>query len=196
VLWPNGSSGGVIDLGNLGSTQFNIAFGINNRGQVVGQSGLTGDMAFHAFLWQDGAMTDLGTLPGDVYSWAETVNNQGQAVGTSFDADDNPHPFIWQKRIITDLNTLIDPNSPWVLLEALGNNDRGQIVGYGYRIDIGEVHAYVATPCDEQNGERGCEQGESATGERPRLPENVRKFLQQRWGRRHHIPGPATGPTN
>ena len=82
---------------------------------------------------------------------------------------------------MTDLNTLIPSRSPWLLLEALGNNDRGQIVGYGLRTDIGEVHAYVATPCDEQNGERGCEEGENATGERPKVvpPENVRKFLQQ-----------------
>ena len=43
----------------------------------------------------------------------------------------------------------------------------GQIVGYALVIATGEVHAYVATPCDEQNGERGCEEGENATGERP-----------------------------
>jgi probable HAF family extracellular repeat protein len=146
VLWPNGPNGDVIDLGNLGSTMFNIAFGINNRGQVVGQSGLTGDMAFHAFLWQDGAMTDLGTLPGDVVSWAETINSKGEAVGTSFDANSNMHPFVWRDGMMTNLNTLIPPDSPWLLLEALGNNDRGQIVGYGLRTDIGEVHAFLATP--------------------------------------------------
>jgi probable HAF family extracellular repeat protein len=158
VLWPGGQNGGVVDLGNLGSAFFNVAFGINNRGQVVGQSGLTGDMAFHAFLWQHGGMTDLGTLPGDVVSWAETVNNEGQAVGTSFDASDFPHPFVWQSGVMTNLNALISPNSPWLLLEALGNNDRGQIVGYGYRTDIGEVHAYLATPCNGNHpGIEGCD---------------------------------------
>jgi probable HAF family extracellular repeat protein len=182
VLWPNGPNGGVIDLGNLGSTMFNIAFGINNRGQVVGQSGLTGDMAFHAFLWQDGAMTDLGTLPGDVVSWAETINSKGEAVGTSFDANNNPHPFVWRDGMMTNLNTLIPPDSPWLLLEALGNNDRGQIVGYGLRTDIGEVHAYVATPVP--GSESATLAAPDSTSERPRvtLPENVRKFLQQRRG--------------
>jgi probable HAF family extracellular repeat protein len=41
VLWPNGSNGGVIDLGNLGGTGGNIPSGVNNKGQVVGQSDLT-----------------------------------------------------------------------------------------------------------------------------------------------------------
>ncbi len=43
----------------------NVAFGINNLGQVAGLSGVPGDATAHAFLWQDGMMTDLGTLPGD-----------------------------------------------------------------------------------------------------------------------------------
>jgi probable HAF family extracellular repeat protein len=204
VLWTRSPGKvGVIDLGNLGSTMFNVAFGINDRGQVVGQSGLTGDMAFHAFLWQDGAMTDLGTLPGDVVSWAETINSKDQAVGTSFDASGNPHPFVWQNGVMTDLNTLIPPDSPWLLLEALGNNDRGQIVGYGLRTDIGEVHAYVATPCMGSHGD-GCEDRTRATANQTGsvkkspeivIPENVRNLLWRR-SARFHFASRAIGPRN
>lgn len=43
-----------------------FAWGINERGQMVGWSGF--DTArpalFHAALWEDGAVRDLGTLPG------------------------------------------------------------------------------------------------------------------------------------
>jgi probable HAF family extracellular repeat protein len=203
VLWTGGPGKvSVIDLGNLGSTLFNIAFGINNRGQVVGQSGLTGEgIVFHAFLWtKDDGMRDLGTLPGDVVSWAETINSKGEAVGTSFDANINMHPFVWRDGMMTNLNTLIPPDSPWLLLEALGNNDRGQIVGYGLRTDIGEVHAYVATPCDEKQGDgEGCGEGggenampqtnPAALTPGNRMPAGMSNRFRFPWGQRNLASG-------
>src|SRR5450755_1032141 len=53
-VWENGK---LIDLGTLGGT---CGFGstINNRGQVVGQSDLAGDVYFHPFLWDRGKLTD------------------------------------------------------------------------------------------------------------------------------------------
>jgi probable HAF family extracellular repeat protein len=51
VLWQDGSA---IDLGNLGSQLFNTAGAINERGQVVGQAGVTGDATFHAFFGKRG----------------------------------------------------------------------------------------------------------------------------------------------
>jgi probable HAF family extracellular repeat protein len=49
----------VKDLGTLGGT-FSNAFGINNKGDVVGHATLKGDTALHAFLWRKEVMTDLG----------------------------------------------------------------------------------------------------------------------------------------
>ena len=152
VLWPNGPNGGVIDLGNLGGTTLNVAFYINNQGQVVGQAGVPDGINFHAFLWQNGVMTDLGTLPGDVASWANNINNKGQAVGTSFPATGS-RPFIWQNGVMTDLNTLIPPDSPLYLSEAFGINDRGQIAGFGQLSD-GELRGYLLNPCGE--GDESC----------------------------------------
>ena len=64
-IWTAG--GGMVDLGTLGGS-FSWAFGINNRGQVVGNSQLPGDTLSHAFLWTpDTGMVDLGTLGG---TWA------------------------------------------------------------------------------------------------------------------------------
>ncbi len=189
VLWQRDAhSWTATDLGNLGGTILNLAFGINNRGQVVGQSALPGNTAFHAFLWQNGTMTDLGTLPGDVVSWAETINSKGQAVGTSFDASGNPHPFLWENGVMTDLNTLIPADSPLFLLEAIGNNDRGEIVSFGVQPATGEIHAYKATP--SQGAESATPAAPGSTSERPKhtLPENVRKLLRQRLGRWHHLP--------
>lgn len=71
-------------LGNLGGTTDNVATGINNLGQIVGQSGLPGQQEnTDAFLWQNGVMTDLGTLAGDVGSSASNINDKGQVVGIS-----------------------------------------------------------------------------------------------------------------
>ena len=65
------------DLGNLGGTGDpailgvgNVAFAINNQGQVAGVSALQDNKSFRAFLWskRTGRMQSLGTLPGDVNS--------------------------------------------------------------------------------------------------------------------------------
>jgi probable HAF family extracellular repeat protein len=145
----------VVDLGNLGGTTLNIAFYINNQGQVVGQAGVPDGINCHAFLWQNGVMTDRGTLPGDVASWANNINNKGQAVGTSFPATGS-RPFIWQNGVMTDLNTLIPTGSPLYLLEAFGINDRGQISGFG-QLSNGELRGYLLDPCGE--GDESCRGG-------------------------------------
>jgi probable HAF family extracellular repeat protein len=141
LLWQHGHA---INLGNLGGTTGNYAFGINNRGQAVGTSALPGNAIHHAFLWQHGTMTDLGALPGDVFSLANAINNRGQAVGFSQDAAGNSTALLWQHGVIANLNTLIPPGSHFLLLEALGINDRGQIVGYG--IYHGQERGYLLTP--------------------------------------------------
>lgn len=86
LLWQNGS---VTYLGGLGGTFSNVAYDINNFGQVVGVSGLPGDATAHAFLWEKGTMTDLGTLPGDFLSVAFAINDGGQVVGQSCDQAGN-----------------------------------------------------------------------------------------------------------
>jgi probable HAF family extracellular repeat protein len=46
-LWENGI---VLDLGTLGGT-FGIANYLDNRGRVIGQSNVAGDLSQHPFLW-------------------------------------------------------------------------------------------------------------------------------------------------
>jgi probable HAF family extracellular repeat protein len=79
----------VIDLGTLGGPFFSQAFGISNKGSVVGFAELLGDTDFpsgfppvHAFLWRKGLMTDLGSFGGRV-SQAIAVNERGEVAGFS-----------------------------------------------------------------------------------------------------------------
>jgi len=185
VLWPKGPNGGVIDLGNLGGAGGNIAFDINNKGQVVGQSDLPGDTTHHAFLWQNGVMTDLGTILGLPVSLANGINNKGQIVGFSQDSN-NTVAWLWQNGVMTDLNTLIPPDSPWFLIEALGINDRGQIAGPAFNTSTGEFHGYLATPVESHENGEVAVLGGTREKSWPVLPENVRRMLQRsgnRFGR-------------
>ncbi len=84
----------ITDLGTLPGGYESIAYGINNRGQVVGYS-TTASGEYHAFLWEDGEMTDLGTL-GGAYSVAYGINSRGQVVGYSASAS-GVHAVLWSK---------------------------------------------------------------------------------------------------
>ena len=157
VLWQDGSA---IDLGNLGSQRFNWAITINERGQVAGAAGVTGDATWHAFFWNNGVMRDLGVLAGDVMSQSNGMNNKGQVVGTScVDIQfSNCHAFIWQNGVMTDLNDLIPHNSSLQLFIANDINDRGEIAGAAIDLVTGAGPGFVAFPCDEMHQDlEGCE---------------------------------------
>jgi probable HAF family extracellular repeat protein len=147
LLWEKGKA---TDLGSLGGTGYgggNLALGVNNLGQVVGNSDLAGDKVNHAFLWTKGkGMHDLGTPIGDAYSVGLSINDSGKVVGISLDANFNPRAFVWHKGVMTDLNTLIPNDSTLYLLIACSINAEGQITGFGFDTITGETHGYLATP--------------------------------------------------
>ena len=122
-------------LGTLGGNR-SFAYGINDLGQVVGES-KTGEgygYETHAFLYTNGIMRDLGALgAGTLGEWgcAYDINNNGWIVGGStYDSEyeDAKHACLWKPNgTITDLGTLGGEQS---MAHKINNN--GQIVGYSF----------------------------------------------------------------
>jgi probable HAF family extracellular repeat protein len=144
-LWDKGH---MHDLRTLGGPDAQ-AFGLNERGQVVGISYInstpnpnTGLPPADPFFWtEDNGMIDLGTL-GGAWGGAGALNNRGQVIGNSSLVADlgaclspsqpprfinpNCHPFVWDGGTLIDLNTATVGGSP---ITAQGINDAGEIVG-------------------------------------------------------------------
>ena len=135
-------AGKVLELGTFGG---NVSIGeaINRVGQVVGHATLPGGDQ-RAFLFARGKLKNLGTLPGGTQSFAYGIDDRGRVVGAS-DAKDSPlRAIIYSDGVMQDLNKLIPADSGWLLTEAKGINESGQIVGYGF-VD-GERRAFLLTP--------------------------------------------------
>jgi probable HAF family extracellular repeat protein len=202
VLWEK--DGSVHDLGGLGGTVNpallaigNIAFSINNAGQVTGASVLPGNTNIRAFLWtRESGMQNLGTLPGDVNSAGLAMNNRGEVVGASVDGTPEagtPTVFIWRDGVMSELSKLTQPDSPFVhLLNPGALNDAGEITGFGLT-SAGDVHAFLAIPRDRNARDAeygtGNEDGAAIPDDRMKRPGDMlsadaRRLLHQRLGHR------------
>jgi len=120
VVWEKGE---IQELPTIGGDPDGIASAINDKGQVVGNSGDCENIFFHAVLWDHGTAIDLGTL-GDLQLGPAAINNRGQIVGSAFSSSVFV-AFLWQNGVATELGTL----APDVFSFASGINDKGQIVG-------------------------------------------------------------------
>ena len=78
-LWRKGT---MTDLGTLGT--FSVAFAINDKGQIVGFSGIDASTV-HAVMWDNGGITDLNSVivanAPFVLVAALNINNRGEIFG-------------------------------------------------------------------------------------------------------------------
>ena len=140
-VWQDGV---LTDLGTLGGPDAK-AYGINQRGQIVGNSYIdsninatTGIPTVHPFLWDNGKMIDLGSLGGTI-SWAWWVNDSGQVLALSNLPGDQTHlGFVWERGVMTELSlggTLGNP---------IWNNNAGDVVGWSTLSGSSlPYHAYI-----------------------------------------------------
>ena len=137
VIW--GRNGEIHELRPLPGDTVGFAFGINDKGQAVGSSGLCSNTSLppvsakgpHAVLWErDGSPTDLGNLGGTISNIATTVNDPGDVVGTSQLTDGTVHAFLWTRaKGMRDLGTL--PGAVETVPPCCNTlNDRGEVAGF------------------------------------------------------------------
>jgi probable HAF family extracellular repeat protein len=155
VMWENGIANALPQLGGSSA----IAFAINSQGQIVGQAVNSAGTPLAA-LWQNNTVTALGgLLPGDISSFATSINSRGQVVGSSFNANAGAswsHGLLWQNGMMIDLNTVFPASAHLFVISASNINDSGQIAGMAVYM-VGPhaghvVHAFLATPVDEDQG--------------------------------------------
>jgi probable HAF family extracellular repeat protein len=137
----------LADAGSLG--ELRQASAISNNGHIVGFAHHRGSGKIHAFMLRLGSreVIDLGTFPGGDSSVALAVNSNGVAVGyASLPTGGEACVFVdsGRGRVAQNLNDMIGPRGGWVLRQATGINDRGQIVGWGMLGD--KEHAFLLTP--------------------------------------------------
>lgn len=88
---------GMRDIGTLGGT-CTVAYDLNNRGQVVGQSSQAGDPSNVAFVWDRAAgMKQLPTA-ANLYGSAGAINDEGKIVGEGDGPDGQPSALLWERK--------------------------------------------------------------------------------------------------
>jgi probable HAF family extracellular repeat protein len=136
-LYTNGT---IIDLGTLGGPGGSQATGINDSGQIVGDS-ITNDGGQSAFLYTNGVMTNLGpTLPNSISS-ATAINDMGQVSIVAYlysSADD--HGFLYSNGKSTDMGTSGPSNAFETWPTSINNS--GQVVGRS--AETGNLNGQVA----------------------------------------------------
>jgi probable HAF family extracellular repeat protein len=141
VIWKEGRPH---ELPTVAGDPVGLAFGLNNRGEAVGQTGpcLIGNLGTpsHAVLWRDGKAIDLGNLGGALNNIAEDINRWGQVVGFSDIAGDSTfHAFFWSDGVMKDLGTL--PGHAHSIAESI--NSWGQVVGRSADASFNDGRGYV-----------------------------------------------------
>jgi uncharacterized membrane protein len=134
-------------LPGLGSG-YDAATAISASGLITGAGLSPVDSKYHAVVWNGTTVTDLG-LFGSAPTAAYGINSCGTVVGDAVISvvDDVTEAIIWQGgAAAVALESLLPPNHGWDMHTAVGINEAGQIVGYGYRSGMSGLRSFVMTP--------------------------------------------------
>jgi uncharacterized membrane protein len=142
-----------VDLGAYPGDCSSIAWGINDVGQVVGES--HPPFGSRPVVWNnDDAHTafELALLPGDNYGTGQKINSLGHVLGLSAYGvpgtwDVGPsRTVLWRDGEVFQLQALLYPFTSygWVITSAFAINNQGQIASMATR--NGTTRAVLLTP--------------------------------------------------
>jgi probable HAF family extracellular repeat protein len=158
-IWHGGAMRdlGVTSTITKGFQDYAIGRDINDRGQVVGRALALGAVGTHdesdnGFVWDK--TNGLQALVPNVNFFG--INNAGQAVGVAINDGQigaGWNAVLYKNGTMYNLNDLIAPTDAFLLMEATGINEAGQIVAWGM-VNIPDapglyVHGYLLTPLAE-----------------------------------------------
>jgi uncharacterized membrane protein len=153
-FWNNGAKHSIVDLGTFANDWSSIASGMNDLGQVAGES--HPPYSSRAVVWDNNAAhtaIELPLLPGDNYGSATAINNLGHVLGWSALSEAgtwnllSPQKLVlWRDGAAFELNSVLDlqTGAGWTLVTASDINNLCQIVGLG--VHSGQNRAYLLTP--------------------------------------------------
>jgi uncharacterized membrane protein len=141
VFWKNDAAHTIVDLGVFGSDWTSLAYGLNDLGQVVGQS--NPPFGNRPVLWQNDAAhtaVELPLLPGDNYGSARLINNSGTIIGSSAYAEpgtwnvSGDKIVLWSGGAPYDIQSLLASSAAdWTITYIASINNVGQMTGFATR---------------------------------------------------------------
>jgi hypothetical protein len=145
-MYSHGQTRPVVPPGGVSST----VGGINDSGEIVGVYYPSSDSYLGGNLFVDtrsgskvlGLALDMGS--DDEEDLPVAINDAGDIVGSAQTTVTEAAWIYQPAKGFSNLNDDVAPNSGWSLSQAVGINNRGEIIGNG--IINGEYHGFLLTP--------------------------------------------------
>jgi len=150
------ADGQLLLIPNLGGTcEYELA--MNAAGDIAGSSAMPSApfdvFGRHAFLFKNGRLDDIDSF-NSRSSFANGMNNDGDVVGDFWPANLEVwqhligNAFLYHNGTMYNLNRLLDASGDgWVLYRAMSINDKGWIVGQGWRhAMVDHLEPFLAVP--------------------------------------------------
>ncbi len=149
LLTDNGNTLTILPQVN-GTTTSEVAFGINDKGTIVGQYADSNTGTMPGFVYAKGSFTTLNPVSNDMQVFAQGINNNGLVIGFYNTDGIHDHGFLYNSSN-NQYTLLNDPNVANLLFtQFLGINDQGEAVGYYQNTTDGSQHGFLYNIATQQ----------------------------------------------